>query len=71
MSSNSLSSCIIHSYCLRDYRQVTKPLWVSGLAAFVFETRTVKDLEQNKYKQLASATNDINSEHINNIYIYT
>lgn len=68
MSSNSLSSCIIHSYCRRGYRQVSQPLWGSGLAAFVFATRTVKDLEQNKYKQLASATNDINSEHINNIY---
>lgn len=70
MSSNSLSSCIINSYCLRDYRQVTQPLWVSGFAVFVSETRTVKGLEQNKYKQLASTTNDINSEHISNIYIH-
>lgn len=68
MSSNSLSSYSINSYWLCDCRQVTQPLRVSGLAAFVFETRTVKGPEQNKYKQLASTTNDLNSEHI--IYIY-
>lgn len=37
---------------------------------FVFETMTVKILGQSKYKQLASTTNDLNSEHINNSIVY-
>lgn len=31
---------------------------------------TVKGLEQNKYKQLTSAINDVNGEHINNSVVY-